>query len=393
MTTRWPTRCLGDMLQIASGQVDPREEPYSNLLHVGGDNIESQTGRLFGLKPARESRLISGKYAFTPDDILYSKIRPNLNKVALPDFAGICSADIYPLRTDERVVCRRFLVHVLRSQEFLTYTLKHSTRTNIPKINREALLAYEFPLPPLAEQIRIAAILDKADGIRRQRREANRHVADLKLSVFQQLFGDPTRNERGWPVVSVADAGAVQLGRQRAPKYQTGEFTRPYLRVANVFEDRIDISDVLSMDFDAGDFERYRLSPGDILLNEGQSTELVGRPALYRGEITDCCFQNTLIRFRSNRQRTEPEYALAVFLEYLRSGAFARISSKTSSVAHLGAARFAAMPFPLPPLHLQQDFCARRRAVRNLEMKQATVQDEAEKLFNAIVYRAFLGEL
>ena len=204
--------------------------------------------------------------------------------------------------------------------------LKRVRGTTAHNIPTDVLRALEVPVPPIAEQKRIAAILDKADGMRRKRRQMYCHIADLQLSVFHQFFGDITRNDQGWPVISVADAGTVQLGVSIAPKYQSGNFTRPYLRVANVFEDRIDLSDVLSMDFDASDYARYKLEPDDILLNEGQSTELVGRPAMFRGEIADCCFQNTLIRFRANRAKTEPEYALAVFLAYLRSGAFARVS-------------------------------------------------------------------
>lgn len=271
--------------------------------------------------------------------------------------------------------------------------LKRVRGTTAHNIPTDVLRALEVPVPPIAEQKRIAAILDKADGMRRKRRQMYCHIADLQLSVFHQFFGDITRNDQGWPVISVADAGTVQLGRQRAPKYQSGNFTRPYLRVANVFEDRIDLSDVLSMDFDASDYARYKLEPDDILLNEGQSTELVGRPAMFRGEIADCCFQNTLIRFRANRAKTEPEYALAVFLAYLRSGAFARVSSKTSSVAHLGAARFAEMPFPLPPLQVQQEFAAHRRKIRTLEQENAAAEEQADDLFNSLAQQAFRGDL
>ncbi|NEE57018.1 restriction endonuclease subunit S, partial [Streptomyces sp. SID8455] len=98
--------------------------------------------------------------------------------------------------------------------------------------------------------------------------------------------------------------------------------------MANVFEDRIDFDDVLQMDFDDSDFQKYCLKPGDILLNEGQSTELVGRPAMWRGERDGFCFQNTLVRFQAC-DRVLPEYALAVFLRYFRTGEFAKISSKT----------------------------------------------------------------
>jgi type I restriction enzyme S subunit len=107
----------------------------------------------------------------------------------------------------------------------------------------------------------------------------------------------------------VRDTGLVQLGRQRAPKYQTGTSTKPYLRVANVFDGFLDYTDVLKMDFDTRDFETYRLRKGDILLNEGQSRELVGRCATYDGKLGECCFQNTLLRYRAG-DGVLTEYAL-----------------------------------------------------------------------------------
>ncbi len=252
---------------------------------------------------------------------------------------------------------------------------------------------YKIPLPSLVEQRRIAAILDQADAIRRKRETGIRLTEKLLRSTFLEMFGDPVNNERRWPVVRVDQAGEVQLGRQRAPKYQTGKHTCSYIRVANVFEDRIDLTDLLSMDFNESDIQTYRLKTGDILLNEGQSTELVGRPAMWRSEHQECCFQNTLVRFRALQGKTEPEFALEVFLYYLRTGQFAKISSKTSNVAHLGAGRFAEMPFPLPPLPTQQKFAARRQQITKLLAARRAQVSEAGGLFGSLIQRSFRGEL
>lgn len=128
---------------------------------------------------------------------------------------------------------------------------------------------------------------------------------------------------------------------------------RPYLRAANVFEDRIDVSDVNQMNFVPDDFERFRLVSGDILLNEGQSLELVGRPAIFRGEIENCCFQNTLVRFQAN-EAIEQEFALLMFRHYMHSGRFQTIARWTTNIAHLGASRFADLQIPLPPIAEQK---------------------------------------
>lgn len=162
---------------------------------------------------------------------------------------------------------------------------------------------------------------------------------------------------KGWRWVRVSDVGEVKLGRQRAPKHQNGMNMRPYLRVANVFEDRLDLTDVLSMNFTPREFETFALRDQDILLNEGQSLHLVGRAAMYRGEIPGTCFQNTLVRFRAG-PLVNPKFALTIFRGYMHTGKFQKIARWTTNIAHLGAQRFAEMPFPLPPLDEQHRIVA-----------------------------------
>ena len=340
--------------------------------------------------PSRARQLVAYR------DVLISTVRPNLNGVAAVPAeldGATASTGFCVLRPRPEKVYWRYLYHWVRSPAFVRDMTRKATGASYPAISDRIIHDSKIPLPELGEQQRIAAILDKADNIRRQQQDALREAQSLGMAIFLEMFGDISINDRDWEMVTVAVAGDVQLGRQRAPKYQSGKHTHQYMRVANVFEDRIDLGDVLSMDFDASDFERYKLEDGDILLNEGQSTELVGRPAIWRNELPNCCFQNTLVRFRVYPEKTEPEYALCVFLRYLHSSKFAGVSSKTSSVAHLGAARFARMPFPLPPLKLQSEFTERRVVQRRLTEKLEKRSIEAVQLFNSLVQRAFKGEL
>jgi type I restriction enzyme S subunit len=156
-----------------------------------------------------------------------------------------------------------------------------------------------------------------------------------------------------WPIERVRDVGEVQLGRQRSPAQETGRYQVPYLRVANVYDGWIDYSDVLQMNFTPAEQQTFGLRDGDILLNEGQSLELVGRSAIYRGPADTYCFQNTLVRFRASG-RVVPEYCQAVFQRWLATGAFQTIAKQTTSIAHLGAGRFANMVLPVPPLPEQK---------------------------------------
>jgi type I restriction enzyme S subunit len=147
--------------------------------------------------------------------------------------------------------------------------------------------------------------------------------------------------------------GSIDLGRQRSPKYHDGPNMKPYLRVANVFEDRIDTTDVKTMHFEPDAFERFKLKPGELLLNEGQTPELLGRPAIYQGEPPNVAFTNSLIRFRS-RDGIVPGWALIVFRHYMRSGRFTRESRITTNIAHLSVNRLKTIEFPVPPTAEQQ---------------------------------------
>jgi type I restriction enzyme S subunit len=164
----------------------------------------------------------------------------------------------------------------------------------------------------------------------------------------------------------------------------------------NVFEDRIDTEDIMKMDFSPEDFERYRLEPGDILLNEGQSRELVGRSAIYRGEVPGACFTNTLVRFRPDAP-IESDYPQIVFLGYLKTGRFQQIAALTVNIAHLGAGRFADMEFPLPPLEEQAEIVRRARGaldgIARLEQGLHANFADLDQLDQAILAKAFRGEL
>lgn len=141
-----------DIFEINSKLVDPRLPEFENLPHIGPEHLEKRTGRILPYRTAREDALVSGKFNFQKGCVLFSKIRPNLKKVAIPEFSGLCSADMYPLEAVDGVSTREFIWGLILSDAFDDYLETLPSRANIPKINRKELAAFEFYLPDLKDQ-------------------------------------------------------------------------------------------------------------------------------------------------------------------------------------------------------------------------------------------------
>ena len=158
----WPVTSFEGFAKIDANMTTDYKK-YADYPHIGVDSIEKGTGILSGYRTVKEDNVISGKYVFTPKHIIYSKIRPNLNKVALPDFDGVCSADAYPILPKDGICNRLYLTYLMRSNHFLEYILKFSARSSMPKVNREQINGYQAPLPPIKLQEDFSYIVGQAD--------------------------------------------------------------------------------------------------------------------------------------------------------------------------------------------------------------------------------------
>ena len=386
---RWPTKPLGEFIEERTKRL---RQNSATIYSVTNENGFVRSLDLFD------------KRVFSADTGNYKHVEfrasPITHRVSMSvqsrgeDKDGGAVSPMYIIVRSKSGLLPHYLLHFLKSKTGLHQIRQRCEGAIRFQLKFRDLCAIPIVAPPLREQEKIVKQLDEADALRKLRVQTDHRTSEFLPALFHEMFGDPIRSAKKIAIVRVEEAGRVQLGRQRAPKYQTGKFTRPYVRVANVFEDRIDVSDLLSMDFDERDFQQYRLEHGDILLNEGQSTELVGRPAMWRNEVPDCCFHKwTLLRFQPNRKKVLPISPLGLFLTYFRTGEFAKLSGKTSSIAHLGAGRFAKMPFVFPPMPLQKKFAQRVTEIRELEAGQAASRRRLEELFQSLLHRAFNGEL
>lgn len=151
----WDIKPFKRVASVVANLVEPSN--YPDLIEIDPENIESGTGRLTDIRTVEEVGAISAKQLFSKGQIIYSKIRPALNKVVIAPEDGLCSADMYPIATQHNV---RWLLYVMRSDIFVNQTSLISSRVAMPKINVDQLGALKIPVPLIDEQAVIADYLD-----------------------------------------------------------------------------------------------------------------------------------------------------------------------------------------------------------------------------------------
>ncbi len=292
----------------------------------------------------------SSKIIFKSGDIIFGKRRAYQRKLAVADFDGICSAHAMVLRPKTHVVLEEFLPFFMQSDIFMDRAVKISVGGLSPTINWSDIAKEEFALPLLEEQRRITDAFVAARNLQETYFRSLESLRQVKMRFVLDTFKSALRSAK---LCRMSDIAELKMGRQKAPKYAKGVGLRPFLSVANVGELELVLGSVEKMDFTDTEFERFRLIPGDILITEGDlvSRFNVGRAAVFKGEILDCCFQNTLIRLRP-RKGLDVDYALLMLEGARLSGVFAR-AAKTTTVTHLGLGRLNEVTLPLPALPKQ----------------------------------------
>jgi type I restriction enzyme, S subunit len=183
----WAWARFRDVAIIASNLVKPNE--FQDFVHLAPDNIEKGNGVLLACTTVREDKVISANHRFYPGQIIYSKIRPNLAKVVVVDFEGLCSADMYPINA---LIDVNYLHRYMLSEPFLAQAVKADTRVAMPKINQVELNAIAVPIPPLAEQRRIVAKVDQlmtlVDQLEAQLSASCATAANLLQAILKDAF-------------------------------------------------------------------------------------------------------------------------------------------------------------------------------------------------------------
>lgn len=298
---------------------------------------------------------------------------------------------------DSELLDPDYLHRYIRSPRAIGYFITNYRQTaeRRGKIPRDKFLALQIPLPPPAEQKRIAGILDAADALRAKRRESLAQIDTLLQSTFLDMFGDPVTNPMGWgDSVTMGEVSYIASGLTKGRKLN-GQATREvsYLAVVNVQDRHLVLDPLKRIQATENEIQRYRLKDSDLLMTEGGDPDKLGRGTLWRDEVHECIHQNHVFRVRLHDDRLQP-----VFLNWLVGSErgkryFLRQAKQTTGIATINLTQLRKFPLLMPPLNLQHRFAAIVESVEQQKARQRAHLDELDTLFASLQSRAFTGNL
>jgi len=389
---------IGSVLRLRREKIDRKKVRFVDLqpitIHFNGmvDKRTVDEGREYTMD------LFTAK----PGDIVVAKIDLKNGAVGIvPDgWTNVAVTGHFAVYEPDRAKLVPDYLRLLVQAEFFK---EHLWRNKVgaegrKEVKLDFLEAELIPLPPLAIQRNIVAAWEAACesaaataakieelqddietaflsdlGLRAPKRTAlpkafavNRREIERWSVLFNQLAATCTEPSVGkYPVAELGEVAKVSYGIQKCPANRPGQYSRPYLRVANVQRGELDLREVRYIDVPDKEMPSLQLEPGDLLVCEGNSAELVGRPALWRGEILGCVHQNHILKVRVDRAQVMPEY----LLEYMNSAPardhFRARAKFTTNLASINSNDLRELRVALPPLGAQReivDEIAERRA-------------------------------
>jgi type I restriction enzyme, S subunit len=361
------------------------------LPYVGLEHIEKDTGHFSSEFTPLPEKLRATKYYFSQKHVLYSKLRPYLNKVVLPDFDGVCTTEIMPILPDENKLDRTFLWAYLLTPEFTDWASQIVSGANLPRLSPKDLAKHPIPLPPLEEQRRIAGILARADRLRQMRRYALQLSDGYLQAIFLRMFGDPVTNPMGWEKAKIGDV--VQESQYgTSDKSNNERIGYPIFGMGNItFSGHLDLTDLSYVDLNEGEFQKLRLEQGDIIFNRTNSTELVGKTAVWNVDMV-AVLASYLVKLRLTPNML-PTYFVALlnmpYYKYL----FQKRCKKAVGQSNVSPTLLKEFPILIPPIDEQKRYDQVTHRMEHLRLQQREALRQADGLFDALLHRAFRGAL
>lgn len=360
--------------------ITPSKKQLSNnvwLLNL--DMIEQQSGKIIQYHFVEKNSINSSTIQFDTDTVLYSKLRPNLNKVVLPDKDGYATSEILPLKPDLSVLIKEYLVYFLRSSYFVNYICTKVSGAKMPRASRKELLNSIIPLPPLDEQKRIAAILDKATELITLRKQQIEQLDLLVKSRFVEMFGNPATNSMKWDTPYLSDCLlSIDNGKSFVCENycRTGDYPAVLKLSAATYgyynpeENKAVISPKLFI-------TKAEVHAGDLLFTRKNTPDLVGMCAYIFTTPPKLMMPDLIFRLNTKANCNKIFLCQLINLGLFRPRVQSLSGGSAKSMSNISKERLGKMRIPLPPLPLQNEFAS---FVNHIEKIKSTLQQSLEKL-------------
>jgi len=395
----WPMVKLGDLFKITSGGTPSRRNPeyYEN-----GHIPWIKTGDLHNKFINEASEFIteeglagSSTRLYPQGTVLLAMYGATIGACSILNIEA-CTNQACAAFTPVEDVDSIFLYYLLKSQK--DAFVKAGSGGAQPNISGTFLKNYEIPLPPLAEQQRIAAILDKADAIRQKRQQAIKLADDFLRSVFLEMFGDPVTNPKGWKVAPIKSgmdsivAGWSANGENRP--CTMGEVG--VLKISAVTSGTFIPTENKFVDKSTIPANKTLLFPkkGDLLFSRANTRELVGATCIVTDDYDSIFLPDKLWRVRTDMSQMLPEFLHMLnqqprFKEVLTSQA----TGSSGSMLNISKAKFENTHVIFPDIRVQEKFKSIFWKVIDTIQKQVLVAIDMEQEINALSQKAFSGQL
>ena len=355
------------------------------------DQIESETGNIIDKVriPAFEAGVSS--QSFDEENVLYSKLRPYLNKVVLPDEPGISTTELVPLQPKKNILDRRFLYYFLRTSAFLAFANQNVAGVKMPRVIMERFWQYQIPLPPLSEQRRIVEILDQADALRKKRAETDKLTEKIIPALFYELFGNPKENPKGWRTEKLGTHIKVQGGFA----FKSDDFleTGPLLvRIGNLVNDEIIIneSSVFLPELFLIEYEDYKLAKGDVLIALTGAT--TGKLARFDLDLSALLNQRVGRFVKKEKSEIHLDY-LFYLMKTEKLQSYIWKCAKGFGQPNIAPRQIEDYEITIPPKELQEKFSLIVQRLRLIKNKFVKSHSSISDLYRMILDQAFLSDL
>jgi len=357
------------------------------LPYIGLEHIEKETGRFIDYFVPKPQKMLATNFRFTRKHVLYGKLRPYLNKVVLPDFEGVCTTEILPILPSEAELNRTFLWAILLSPTFVLWASSQVSGANLPRLDPKLLADYKIPLPPLDKQQWIAELLVRADRLRRIRRYAWQLGETFLQSVFIQMFGDLNKNPKG---LNVEELGKhiinIRYGTGSPPGYQENGI--PFIMATNIKNGSIKEESLQYISNEAAmKIPKCKIQSGDLIIV--RSGINVGDCGLIPSKYDGAYAAYDLI--------VQVPYPTNYFVNFIINSSYGKAIidtiSRRAGQPHVNAEQILKIKFPFPPIKGQERFVSIMKRYEHLLAKQIEAERQADRLFQALLERAFSVEL